>query len=66
MPVPRGGSRPGDILVMETGRQQLHLAVITPGGFVHADAGIGRVVEGRGAPPWPIIGTWRVNEGTAG
>lgn len=49
----------GDVLVLRTGAQQLHLAVATDGGFVHADAGAGRVVEAPGRPEWPIIAIWR-------
>ncbi len=40
----------GDLLLIDCGSGQLHLAVRTDGGFVHADLGIGRVVE---APGWP-------------
>lgn len=50
----------GDVLLMRTGPGQLHLAVRTPDGFVHADATLRRVVERPGEPPWPILGTWRV------
>ena len=31
----------------------------TDRGFVHAHAGIGRVVETPGEPEWPVIGTYR-------
>lgn len=49
----------GDLLLMRTGPGQLHLGVATDSGFVHADAGLGRVVERPGAPPWPVLGRWR-------
>lgn len=49
----------GDILLMTTGPGQLHLGVWTGEGLVHADAGLRRVVERPGAPPWPVLGAWR-------
>lgn len=51
--------RPGDVLVLRAGAEQLHLAVATEGGFVHAHAGLGRVVEAPGIPEWPLLGIWR-------
>jgi hypothetical protein len=51
--------RPGDVLVMEAGPDQLHLGVRTREGFVHAHAGIGRVVETPGAPVWPVAAVFR-------
>lgn len=50
---------PGDILLLQTGPAQLHLAVRTARGFVHADARLRRVVETPGAPLWPLLGAWR-------
>ena len=49
----------GDLILMRTGPGQLHLGVRTEAGFIHADAGLRRVVERPGAPPWPILGCWR-------
>lgn len=49
----------GDLLVVEAGPFQPHLAVWTGAGFVHADAGLGRVVEVPGRPRWPILSAWR-------
>ena len=57
------GGRPGDVLLMSPGPGQLHLAVRTNRGVVHADAGLRRVVERPGPPPWPLIGAWRASEG---
>lgn len=54
---------PGDLLVMRSGPGQLHLGIATDGGFVHADASLRRVVERPGAPPWPVVGRWRIGEG---
>ncbi len=50
----------GDVLLMAAGPGQVHLGIRTVGGFVHADAGLRRVVERPGMPPWPLIGVWRM------
>jgi cell wall-associated NlpC family hydrolase len=57
------GAAVGDVLLCASGPGQMHLAIRVDGGMVHADAGLGRVVERPGAVPWPIIGAWRVAEG---
>lgn len=51
---------PGDLALFKTGPGQFHLAVLVPGGIVHADAMLRRVVERPGVPPWPVLGCWRV------
>ncbi len=56
--VPADAAHPGDLLLMASGPGQLHLGIATDVGFVHADAGLRRVVERPGAPPWPVIGRW--------
>ena len=53
-------ARPGDLVLAVSGAGQLHLAVATCGGFVHADAMLRKVVERPGAVPWPVIGRWRL------
>jgi murein DD-endopeptidase / murein LD-carboxypeptidase len=53
------GARPGDLLLVEAGPYQHHLVILTDRGFVHADAGLRRVTEVPGAPPWPLIARWR-------
>jgi hypothetical protein len=50
---------PGDVMLMQPGPAQLHLAIRTARGFVHADAALRRVVERPGAPEWEILGLWR-------
>lgn len=50
----------GDLLLLRTGPGQLHLAIRTGDGFVHADAALRRVVERPGVPPWPVLGSWRI------
>lgn len=51
--------RAGDVLLLKVAAEQLHLAILTAGGFVHADARRGRVVETPGIPPWPIVAVFR-------
>ncbi len=48
----------GDLVLVKSGPAQFHLVVMTAAGFVHADAGIGRVVETPGSLPWPVIAIW--------
>jgi len=54
-----GEARPGDLLIVEPGPGQIHTVVITPTGFVHADARLRRVVEAPGRPEWPVLAAWR-------
>jgi len=56
---PEEAGRPGDLALVQSGPLQLHLMIGTGNGFIHAHAGIGRVVETPGASPWPVIGWWR-------
>lgn len=58
-PVRKGEARSGDVLLLEAAPDQLHLAVATRQGFIHAHAGLRKVVETPGAPPWPILGRYR-------
>lgn len=51
---------PGDIVLFAAGPAQFHLAVLVPGGIIHADASLRRVVARTGVPPWPMLGCWRV------
>lgn len=55
-----GEMRRGDIVLVEAGMRQFHLMVFAGGGFVHAHAGLGRVVEMPGESPWPVLGIWRI------
>ena len=50
----------GDILLLEPGARQIHLAVVTPKGAVHAHMGLGRVVVTPLPLPWRIIAQWRL------
>lgn len=56
------GAGAGDLLLCASGPGQLHLAIRVAGGIVHADAGLGRVVERPGDAPWPVIGAWTLGE----
>ncbi|MEK7456753.1 MAG: peptidoglycan endopeptidase [Pseudomonadota bacterium] len=49
----------GDMMLVRPGALHRHLLILVPGGFVHAHAGLRRVVETPGVPPWPILRIWR-------
>ena len=51
--------RAGDVMVLDAADRQLHLAVRSERGFVHAHAGIRRVVETPGDPEWPLLAVYR-------
>ena len=52
----------GDLLVVAPATGRRHLAVVTPGGVVHAHAGLGRVVEGPLDADWTVTGRYRFPE----
>lgn len=55
-----GPIRAGDVVIARPGPCQHHLAIATaPDRFVHAHAGLRRVVEGPIPADWPIIARWR-------
>lgn len=49
----------GDIVLCRPGPGQYHMVVITPLGFVHADAALRRVVRRPYPIPWTLISAWR-------
>lgn len=55
--------RPGDLVMVRAGLRQLHLIVLTFTGFIHADAGLRKVVEVPGVPRWPTLHVWRAANG---
>ena len=57
--VPSARLRPGDLMLMRVSDDQLHLGVRTDCSFVHAHAGLRRVVETPGLPEWPMLGAYR-------
>src|SRR3546814_11269985 len=54
---------PGDIVLVQAGVRQFHVMVFTGEGFIHAHAGLRRVVAMPGESPWPVIGVWWVIDG---
>ena len=51
----------GDVLLLDVGPSQLHLAIVgVDGGIVHAHAGLRRVVLTPYPLPWPIVRHWRL------
>ncbi|WP_420146066.1 peptidoglycan endopeptidase [Sphingobium sp.] len=52
------GGAAGDVALVRAGPLQLHLMIATGAGFIHAHAGLRRVVEMPGGSPWPVIGWW--------
>ncbi|MFT4027599.1 MAG: hypothetical protein QM676_12470 [Novosphingobium sp.] len=58
-----GAVRPGDVLMFAVGPVQFHLAIAAVGGgFVHAHAGLRRVVTGPAGGDWRPAGHWRLIE----
>jgi hypothetical protein len=57
--VPQAKLQAGDVMLLAAGDRQLHLGVRTTRGFVHAHAGIRRVVETPGMPEWPVLSVHR-------
>jgi len=53
--------RVGDLLLLRAGPGQLHFAIQTEDGMIHADAMLRRVVERRELG-WPVIGRWRTGD----
>lgn len=53
---------PGDVLVVIPGPAQQHLLIATgEDRFVHAHAGLRRVVEMAAPVPWPVLQHWRLD-----
>lgn len=57
--LPKTQLRLGDLMLLAAADDQLHFAVRTAPGFVHAHAGIRRVVETPGLPESPMLGVFR-------
>ena len=57
--VPEHQLRASDLVLLQVAQDQLHLAILTVSGFVHAHARLGKVVETPGTPPWLILGGFR-------
>jgi cell wall-associated NlpC family hydrolase len=53
--------QPGDVVLMQPGAAQFHLLIAGPDhGWVHAHAGLRRVVLTPCLPAGPVIGRWRL------
>ncbi len=50
---------PGTFGLVAISTRQLHFVIYAGDGFVHAHAGLRRVVLTPGNPPWPLLGRWR-------
>jgi cell wall-associated NlpC family hydrolase len=60
--VAEGPVAEGDILLVRPGPGQHHLLIaVAEDRFVHAHAGLRRVVAQPGPLPWPIEGRWRLS-----
>lgn len=57
--VPAATSCSGDVMLCQVGNGRLHLAIHCGGSFVHADAGLRKVVETPGEPSWPVTAIFR-------
>ena len=55
-----GPMEPGDVLLVRPGPAQHHLMVVAAGGFVHAHAGLGRIVLTPAPLGWPVEHHWRL------
>lgn len=59
---PAGGPfEPGDVVLLQLGQAQVHLAIAgTDGDWVHAHAGLRRVVCQNHLPDGEVLGRWRL------
>jgi cell wall-associated NlpC family hydrolase len=58
-----GPVRPGDILLLSLSFIQFHLIIAAGGGsFVHAHAGLRRVVQSPGPNTCPVLEHWRLSD----
>jgi murein DD-endopeptidase / murein LD-carboxypeptidase len=51
---------PGEIALARCAPRNQHLMIRSHDGWVHAHAGLGRVVHMPGDSPWPLIAHWRL------
>lgn len=57
--IARSKAAPGDLLLLEVAKEQLHFAVRTSHGLVHAHMGLRRVTETPGPPTWRVLAAYR-------
>lgn len=55
---------PGDLILVTPGPAQHHLVIAGQNHtFIHAHAGLGRVVQSPAPMPWPMVAHWRPTSG---
>ncbi len=59
---PETGLCEGDIVLVRPSPVQWHFLIRAKDGFVHAHAGLGKVVFCPGDAPWPIVSIFRLTE----
>ena len=59
---PDAGLCEGDIVLVRPSPVQWHFLIRAGNGFVHAHAGLGKVVHCPGDAPWPIASIYRLAE----
>lgn len=57
--IAQNGAVAGDFLLVQPAAGHLHVVVLTPEGYVHAEMRLRRVVEVPGAVPWRVLSAWR-------
>lgn len=56
-----GSTVPGDVYCVKPGPAQAHIVIADRSlRFLHAHAGLGRVVSQESLPDWPILAHWRL------
>ncbi len=57
-----GPVEPGDVLLVRCSPVHVHVLIALGGDrFVHAHAGLGKVVVGASDPDWPLLRHWRLS-----
>ena len=57
-----GEQRAGDVILLEVGVCQYHVAICVKGGFVHAHAGLRKVVRSPERPDGKVLGHCRLQQ----
>lgn len=56
-----GTLQAGDVVLLQPGPAQVHLAIAAErGGWIHAHAGLRRIVHQSALPSGPVLGQWRL------
>ena len=59
---PESGLCEGDFVLVRPSPVQWHFLIRAQNGFVHAHAGLGKVIFCPGDAPWPIVSIFRLKE----